>query len=854
MSKLHKSIALLLATGVTTVSGPIVFAQGGAAAEGLALEEIVVTARKREESLQEVPLAVTALTSSDISNRGLSSIDDVAAFTPGLVFAKSFGRASDRPVMRGLGSILAASNATVETGVAYFVDGVYYPGDIQSLDLNDLDRVEVIRGPQSALYGRNTYSGAINFVTRAPKDVLSGAVSGNVDSDERQINARVSGPITDALSANLSARYYKFDGQWTNQLTGKTIGDEQTKSISLAFNWRASENVEARVRLQHNDDDDGTRPLFFQDPSQNNCFPGYRSLNSYSITTSTNNFQWFCGEVKPGNIYLNDATVTKAIPELPGIPGSLRVSPFYVASGGTVYDTRPGTPFSGVARKLDLATFLVSWNVRGTGYTVTVDGGFRNEDRFTGADSDHSQVNIIGANVNGFQPLALGASADLDKYNDWSAEVKLASPSTDRFRWMVGTYHYEWERRDHGVDFLSLTGQDRPKNLYDTINQAFFASTEFDFTDRLKGSFEWRKAREDKSQIDFGGTATTTTAGVTNLQSGPIYTIYNSKLRGSGRYTSSTPRATLDFKLNPDVTLYAVYSKGFKPGGFNGSAALSGNRPELETFKEEQSINYEIGMKSLLLDRRLLLNVSAYRIDVQDIQLTTPIANGATGALTSLSTNQGSGEVNGLEVETRFAATEQLTLGLTYALADTKFTKGCDDFQWTLTSGGGTIDPPGVALNPLRNPNGQGSCSIAGHPFPLAAKHTGSATADYKRPVLGGRYKLYFNSDLSYTGRKTVQVDGYAYSGDAMLLGARFGLETDQWKAGFYGRNLTNEDSSPGVTRWLDLYLIGTQAPGIANIKTGLPSSTVVSYSTPRGFFGSLRRERQIGFEASYKF
>lgn len=854
MSKIHKSIAALLAAGATTLSGPVAFAQGAAAAEGLALEEIVVTARKREESLQEVPLAVTALTSTDITNRGLGSLDDVAAFTPGLVFSKSFGRTADRPVMRGLGSILAASNATVETGVAYFVDGVYYPGDIQSLDLNDLERVEVIRGPQSALYGRNTYSGAINFITRRPKDVMSGAISGNVDPDERQVSARLSGPLTDSLSANVSARYYKFDGQFKNQLTGRTIGDEETKSVSVAMNWQASENVEARVRLQHNDDNDGTRPLFFQDPSQNNCYPGYRSLNSYSITTSTNNFQWFCGEVKPGQIYLNDAPVTQTFPQLPGIPANMRLSPFYVASGGTVYDTRSGTPFSGVARKLDLATYLVSWNIRGTGYTLTVDGGIRNEDRFTGSDSDHSQVNIIGANVNGVQPMALGSSADLDKFNDWSAEVKLASPTTDRFRWMVGSYHYEWERRDHYIDFLSPKGQDRPTKLYDTINQAFFASTEFDFTDRLKGSLEWRKAREDKSEIDFGGSPTTTSAGVTNVQSGPTFTIYNSKQRGSGRYNSSTPRATLNFKVNPDVTVYAVYAKGFKPGGFNGTAALSGNRPDLETFKEEQSINYELGVKSLLMERRLLLNVSAYRIDVKDIQLTTPIANGATGSLTSLSTNQGSGEVKGLEIESRFVATEQLTLGLTYSLADTKFTKGCDDFQWTLTSGGGLIDPPGAALNPARNPNGQGNCSIAGHPFPLAAKHTGSATADYKRPIMGGAYNFYFNSDLSYTGKKTVQVDGEAYTGSAVLLGARFGVETDKWKAGFYGRNLTNEDSVPGATRWLDLYLIGTQAPGIANIKPGLPSSTVVSYSTPRGFFGSLRRERQIGLEASYKF
>jgi hypothetical protein len=217
--------------------------------------------------------------------------------------------------------------------------------------------------------------------------------------------------------------------------------------------------------------------------------------------------------------------------------------------------------------------------------------------------------------------------------------------------------------------------------------------------------------------------------------------------------------------------------------------------------------------------------------------------------VTSISTNQGDGQVKGFEVETKYAATEELTLGFNYALADTEFTKGCDDMQFTITSGGGIFNP-NDPNSTARNLNGQGSCSIAGNEFPLAAKHTASLTADFVRPVFGGDYEFYLNSDLSYTSKKWVQVHNLAYTGAAALLGARFGIQTNDWKVGVYGRNLTNEDSSPGATRWLQQNLIGVNGLTVP----ATPATSVASYSLPRGFFGVLRRERQIGLEFSYNF
>jgi outer membrane receptor protein involved in Fe transport len=837
-------LALVVSMGAATLAGHPALAQSPSAeARGPALEEVVVTARKREESLQDVPLPVTALSAEDIANRQVTSLDDVAKFTPGLVFSKVFGRATERPVIRGLASVLAGTNASVETGAAYFIDGVYYQGAIQSLDMNDVERVEVIRGPQSALYGRNTYSGAINFVTKRIGDTTTGGASASFDTDERNISARVAGRLTDWLAGSVNGRYYDFDGQHVNQLTGRNVGDENSNSFGVNLDITPTETTELRLRYQSTRDRDGTRPLFFQSGADNNCFPGTRSLGSYNSTSTDNRNQWFCGEVKPGLVYLNDAPVTRSIVPVNGIPATLRGQ----APGALIYDTRQGVPFSGVHRDAEFASAGFRWDIMGSGYNLVLNGGWRDEDLKTGADSDHSSVNIIGANINGVQPIATGGSSALDTFNDWSSELRIESPQEDRLRWMVGIYHYEWENKTYRIDFASLGGQDRPYQLSDIINTGYFGSIGFDFTDRLSASLEIRRAEERKGQIDW--------SQVINNQAGPTAAaIYNSSLRGNDEWKSTTPRATVDFKLNEDITLYAIYAKGYKPGGFNGAVAINNGRPADESFLQEESVNYELGMKSQWFDRRLVLNVGVFKMEIDAIQLTTPITN-SVGAVTSIATNQGDGEITGLEIESRYAVTDNFTVGFTYALADTEFTTGIDDFQWQITSGGGIFNPANPT-DPARNLNGQGNASIAGNPFPLAAKHTASLTGDYSQPVFGGDYRLYVNTDLSYTSKKNIQVHNTAYTGSALIAGARIGIETDSWRVGLYGRNLLNEDSLPGATRWLHSYLFGIPATAgpAATLDPGLPPTSVAAYSLPRGIFGTLRRERQIGLELNYKF
>ena len=251
------------------------------------LEEIIVTARKMDESIQEVPVAVTAITANMIEQMNIRDLDDIAKVTAGLVFDPEFGRQSDRPVIRGQANILG------DSGVSYFIDGVYITGSINDYDINDIERIEVVKGPQSALYGRNTYSGAINIITRSPGDEL--AIRGRVtasDDNEIEIGGTIKGPLGDSFGVGLTARYYELDGAWTNTFDGSDIGIYESTSLSAVAVLEPNDRFDARARIYYAETRDGQPPLFAQDASFNNCFEDmgtlYGGLGRY-----------FCGTMEP---------------------------------------------------------------------------------------------------------------------------------------------------------------------------------------------------------------------------------------------------------------------------------------------------------------------------------------------------------------------------------------------------------------------------------------------------------------------------------------------------------------------------------------------------------------------------
>ena len=810
------------ALALTSYGAPAL-AQSDTDDEELTQDVIVITSRKKEETLLEAPIAVSAFDETAIENLQLQSIDDVARFTPGLSFSKAFGRSTERPVIRGQSNVLAGVQFGVESGTAYFVDGVYYVGSIQNLDPNELQRIEVIKGPQSALYGRNTYAGAINFITKGGSDEFEAGGKVRVGNNETgELSAFISGPLGETLRGRLSVRNYNYGGEFRNQVTREIVGSESTFSVAGVLDWAPTSNFESRLRVNYNEDDDGPLALFLQPATENNCEPGYRSLASlrfiepgglpFPVPFSDNANQYFCGVIAPGQVALNTGPDADGIPNvIPGIPeGSSFITP--------VYSTADGTAFDGIEREQTIVSFTADYTFD-NGYSLAFLSGYRDEEERQGFDSDHSSVNwfVAPAFLN---PEAFFANTTRDDIEDYSLELKLRSPDEQRFRWAAGLYYFDQEVLDSDITFNDPDGSDTPVGTRTIENQAVFGLVEYDFNDQLTVTLEGRYAEETK---------TDTTS--------PI---------GSAEFENFTPRLTVDYALPNGGTIYGIFAQGVKPGGLNGETGAEVGQP---TYEQEESDNFEVGIKTPIAETGFNFTGAAFFTDARDVQLTTAIGT-PTGALTSIATNQGSAEIMGIELDVSGAFNENWSGGATYAWTDSEFTEGCDPDEWTLTSGGGTLTDPanqtGTDFTADFPGSGPASCSIVGNQLPLTSEHQASGFLRFDAPAAGPYGSDFFASaDITYESSKFVQVHNRAETGDATIVGARFGFETDAWAFSVYGQNLTDEDSIVIATRWL-------QTPYFfANINTAPDGA---SSSAPRAFFGSLRRGPQFGAELKVNF
>jgi iron complex outermembrane recepter protein len=332
-------MALLLAGSAAPV---LAQAQAGAPdvsaadAEGA---EIIVTARKKEERLLDVPLTIAVVGQEQIAKANLDNISDLAFQTPGFSFRQGFGRigggggAGVRPSVRGMSSVVGAPNA------AFFVDGIFVSDNIGSYQLDNLERVEVIKGPQSALFGRQTFSGAINFVTRKPGNDLHGRARVTIgEYDNLEASAYVSGAIIrDVLKAELNFRTFSFGGDWVNADSGRReLGQQRSLNVGTTIVLTPSSNFEAVLRLGYNKDRDGGYVYGFQGSAKNNCFAPPIVGTVPFPRTNTNRRGFFCGEVQVPPSYAYNIDEIKAA----GFDGLLR--DFYRTSLEMNYKTDSG--------------------------------------------------------------------------------------------------------------------------------------------------------------------------------------------------------------------------------------------------------------------------------------------------------------------------------------------------------------------------------------------------------------------------------------------------------------------------------------------------------------------------------
>lgn len=783
-------------------------------------DTIIVSARKKEEGLLEAPVAVSAFDSRAIENLQLESVDDIARFTPGLSFSKAFGRSTERPVIRGQSNVLAGVQFGVESGTAYFIDGVYYSGSIQNLDPNDLQRVEVIKGPQSALYGRNTYAGAINFITKGGTDEYE--ASGKVrygNNSTREYAGSIAGPLLPGVTGRLSIRDYEYGGEHRNLVTEELVGQESTFSLTGVLDWAPTDNFDSRLRVNFTEDRDGVLPLFLQTAEQNNCQPGYRSQAFWSRSGSSNTNQYYCGVIAAQPVQLNTGVDADGIVNLiPGVP--INANNFFLPGA---YSTADGTAFDGIARDLYVITTVNTLRLGDTGWEVGLLGGYSDEHLKTGYDSDHSSVNFFLSGPNAEPFFANTNRKDIE---DYSVELQVRSPQDARLRGMLGVYIYDQLLYEGDITFANPSGRDADTGKRTTRNEAVFGLVELDVTERLTATLEGRYAEETKTDRTSVNTPEVS-------------------------YNKFTPRLTIDYDLDNGGTFYGVFAQGVKPGGINGAI---GEAVGLPTYDQEESDNFEVGLKTPLPDvgmGRWNLSVAGYFTDATNVQLTSAVA-ATSGAITSIATNQGAGEIKGIELDLSGSFNEILSGGMNYAWTDATFTEGCDADEWILTSGGGNFTDPanqtGNDFTALFPGSGPASCSINGRQFPLTSEHQASAfaRADFREAGPFGS-DFFISGDVTYESSKFVQVHNLAETGAATIFGARFGFETDKWTLAAYGQNINDEDSIAIATRWL-------QGPYYSSGFSPNTAPTTASRSAPRAFFGSLRRGPQFGAELRVRF
>lgn len=812
----------------------------GAQAQGESagsIEDILITARKKSETLQTAPISVGALTAESINQLAVRDVADIAKTVSGISFENDFGRQGDRPVIRGQASILG------ESGVAFFIDGVYTSNSITNINVQEIERIEVVKGPQSALYGRNTYSGAINVITRKPGEEFTGRLLAEAaEFGDLQFTGFVSGPITDNLGFILSARYYERDGTFTNQFDGDDLGDEQSTNFSGGLFFEPSESANFELRLTYGEDRDGPIPSFLQGAEENNCFQDNGFLYN-------GNGRYFCGTVdsRPSSLDYNRSFTRR--------PGFERDR--FTASLKSEFD-------------FDFATF-----------THII--GFNENDEVFVQDADHSDFSFEPAFFAGFPlaapgspppfPLGLvyGGLVDFSfeeesNQQEFQTELRLASNSDGPLQWLIGGFYLDIDQTNQNIRDIPAGLEGRLQAQFDAgrdaarekaisrapfpgfytpfplailvgttpgtelnldinrnldeesiRNLALFGQLTYDFSDRLTASVELRYAEERINARRV----------VQNLGEDPSLVVDFSET-----FKSLTPRFTVDFQATPDNLFYGIAAKGVKPGGINGATAIAlsvgeavggDDSPGAASFDEEEVWAFEIGTKNTFLDGQLRFNAAAFYNTTTGYQLTQTVAAG--NGTTSATNNAGDADIYGVEIETIFvpAALEGLTLTFNGSWIDSEFKEGLDENQGVLND---VLDDMSVncSLGDQFPDDGE-DCTqsafgdITGKRIPRQARWNLFGDITYRGSITDD-INFFVGANISYESSKFVQVHNEAEFGEFTIVNLNAGISGDFWEVQVFGRNITDEDSPVAVIRYADgsagfqRAFFGVQRPG----------------------------------------
>ena len=777
------------------------------------LDAVEVSARGVKESLQRAPLPITVMSEKVIEEKGLVDIRDIANLTPGFSISPTFGRANEVPVIRGMSNIPQAMTAEPAYNASLFIDGIYVGGDMSTFGLDNVQQVEVLRGPQAAAFGRCTFAGAINYITHRPGSVAGGKLTlGTGNHGQQKLGLYYSGGSDDGrFGYEVSANRRATDSLYYNASSGrKDLGGTKTTSYMAAVAWAPTENLDLVFRAARQTTNDDHVAITMIGADKNNCYLPVPTASAtdpanYMVSRSKG---YYCGDLP--------------------LPQSWRIN-------------TPG--FEAAGRKAGIESTAMRYSLKAdyhfeNGWLLSSTTGYNEQERYSGFDQSyagvHNYVLASGASIPGAT-----ASYAFVRSRDISQGLRLSTDQSKPLAALAGVYYYRYKGLPGWGGTLASANAtpNDPGNL--TVNKAVYGQVRWNINDRWTTSLEARYARDE---LTLDGSSTVTLAG----QGGGTFTnVYTAK----ATYTSFTPRWTLSYQLNDNVNVFGLVSKGNKPGGFNTFVYYGGltdtARAELiangyNEVQEEEVTNYELGFKSDWLDNTLRINANLYQIDWSNQGLSLAASamqwNGVNYN-TAYTVNIGETRIRGFELETHWAFAPGWLGSLVYAYTDSEIQKFLNQDQADILSNA-TNPNPGMS-DPL--------ASLAGKKSPLVP--TNKVTLSVGRTTqLSNGWELSGNWDTTYQSDRYLQVHNLAKLGASTLSNFRLSLApNDAWRFTGYVTNVFGDDSPQGGIRYLSF-----EAPYI-NVPMVAPA--IGRQSVQQRDFGiTAPMPRMWGIEGSYRF
>jgi len=752
------------------------------------IEEVTVTARKRAESIEDVPLAITAISANDIQSAGMLDVQDVTPFVPGAFDSTQNVDRNDRAfrdyTIRG---IIATNPLSTRQTANIFVDGVLsFGGNIPSL--NDVDHVEVVKGPQAAYFGRGTFGGALNFITREPS-LTAWSGKGDVDAgsyDSLTADLQVEGPIiTDKLAVRVAARSYATGGDYQDYgWPGVQLGQRSTKSFTASVVFKPVDNLTIRSYDTYWTDNDGPAANGALTSANYNCNAG----------GGGGQLNYYCGAVGGGTIPRSTET------------RGMTIDPYtfnQILTGGGSNNPLL-VPFLGEQFSGHIGLERHEWQTRNqfaynwdNGYTLSGNlsadsnkWGFLQSSSYQDTRDVPNPV-YPGTGLLPYQYILItGQNYDQDQ----NFELRFASPAADRLSWQVGVnyFHDLTSLQTCASIFIGYIGCVSVYSVFSSNTSAAFGSVNYNINDKLSLSVEGRYQSDKVGETDFPAGAPIQGATNTNQQ--------------------FTPRVSFQYKPFEKTTYYVSYAEGTLPVEFNTQlniltpaqqAQIQSQAHISESVAPEKLKMEEIGAKGLYFDNTLQVLAAAYlgkwtgRHIPQTVYYTGPGGVPESDVLTSAG---GIVDLHGVELEATYSPDNHWTFHATAAWNATDIRYSDSAPALTLT---GNSDPVGKTL-------------------PLYAVTSGSFTVSYKRHAFGD-YDGFTRLDAIYTGKIYDDEADVAWTAPATRLNIGIGIANERYRVELYGKNITNNLTPTGVQPGT------TSAYNSAGFQVGSPNAVLAA-------------------------